>query len=182
MGNIKDIISGCINGNKVNQKRLYNDFYPVVYKTSMRHSSSYEEGEDFIQEIFIKLFNNLNKFDGDSHGEFGGWAKKISKNHCIDYTRKRKLDIIKTISEEALNNLHEDSDSHVEPTYSLKEIIEAVNKLSPSYKKVFNLYFMDGYTHDEISEILSLNCGTSKSNLYKAKLRMRKLLVTSKLD
>ncbi len=168
-------IKGCKEGDRKHQKEIYKQFYPTVYKTCMRYGSSIEEGEDLMQDTFIKVFLTISKFEGTEPHQLGGWIKTLAKNHCIDYKRKK---IDKPIQSElfGVEDVVDEVDDYVDLKYSFNDVIIAVQKLSPRYNLVFNLFVMDGYSHDEISDILNISIGASKSNLYKAKANLRKYL------
>lgn len=167
------IIEGCMEGDDTAKEELYKLFYPSVRKVCGKFSTSTLESEDFIQECFIRIYEVLPGFTGKTEGEFGGWAKKISSNYCIDHMRKD----IPLLNESFIKHditLEEDFKRDIEKDMS--SLLEAVAKLKPRYKEVFNMYYFDGCSHKEIDDKLGLSSGTSKANLYKAKKRIKKIL------
>ena len=168
----KKVINGCKLNVEEHQNTIYQKFYPLAYKYCMRYTTSMEEGHDLIQEVFIKLFDNINKFNGEKFNEFGPWFKKMVINYCIDVHRKNKMSFV---DDDSSFDIIE-SDEYIEPKYCTEEILKAIDKLSPRYKTIFNLHIMDGYTHEEISNMLGITPDSSKSILYKAKNKVRKYL------
>jgi len=179
MSELKNTIMGCVCGDKVCHETIYNMFYPTVYNVCMRYSSSKQEGEDFIQESFIKVFDNIEKFDATtrtlSNIRFGAWIKSISTNLCIDYLRKHKPLFCENYSVENLSdNVDDDLDDEI--YYDKSNINKAIQKLSPRYKTVFNMYYFDKFSHKEISDKLGIKEGASKANLYCAKKKLKEIL------
>lgn len=139
-----------------------------------------EEAEELVNESFIKLFRNIGQFDGgrqeDTEALLKGWFKKIVVNTCIDYLRKSHLKMVsrETIPEtESFSNMQESGLDRL----SYREIIEAIRKLTPVYRTVFNLFVIEGLSHEEISAQLGISVGASKSNLSKARHNLRKIII-----
>lgn len=175
MLNEKEVISGCKLGVEEHQNTIYEQFYPLAYKYCMRYSASTEEGDDLIQEVFIKLYNNVNKFNGETFIEFGSWFKRLVINYCIDIHRKNKMSFVD--NEFSFDNI--ELEEYSEPKYSTEQILSVIEKLSPRYKMIFNLHVMDEYSHEEISKMLGITSDSSKSILYKAKNKIREYLSES---
>ena len=124
-----------------------------------------------MQEGFIKVFKNLEKFRGD--GSFEGWIRRIFVNTSIENFRKKvKLYNVSEVQE----NTIEDTDLNVLDTLAEKDLIILINELSPGYKTVFNMHVVEGYSHKEIANILGITEGTSKSQLARAKGVLKKAL------
>lgn len=176
---IRELLDGCKNLDRKYQEVFYNEFYGTVYKISMRYSSSTDEAKDNIQDIFMKMFNNIDKFNGDNYEHLTNWVKTLSRNYCIDICRKNKplfceiYDNIRDIDREY------NDDQNEEFNYSFQEIISAIQKLTPRYNLIFNMFVIDEYSHKEISDLLSISEGVSKSSLYKAKIQLKKLLANN---
>jgi RNA polymerase sigma-70 factor (ECF subfamily) len=173
-----EMVSGCTNGNKCHQTKFYTKFNKVVYSTCLKYIGNSQEAEDITQEVFIKLFNILHKFNGKNEKQLYSWIKMVSRNMTIDIIRKNKNKSV-DINYENLPDLFETpnfDETNDEQNNLDNDIKNAINKLSPKYKKVFELYYLDNYTHEEISNKLNLNVGTSKSNLFKARKKMSEIL------
>ena len=177
--NFNILMSKCRDNNRVYQEVLYTKYYATVYKICMRYASNNSEGLDFMQEIFIKTFNkiNTNTFKGDSYAEMGAWISRVATNYCIDQYRKfkrRKESKLLDIPYNNIINITDDMEEEVEFTTS--DAINAIHKLSPRYRTIFNMFVMEGFTHKEISDELSISVGASKSSLHKAKSNLRNIL------
>ena len=144
-----DLIQGCIDGNRQMQEDLYRKFSPKMYGVCLRYSGNAEDANDLLQEGFIKIFKNLEKFRGE--GSFEGWMRRIFVNTSIEHFRKKvKLYNVTEVQE----NTIEDMELNVLDSMAEKDIIELVNELSPGYKAVFNMHVIEGYSHKEIADIL----------------------------
>lgn len=180
---VDELVRGCKSGDRVAQKEFYIEHYNLVYQVTVRYSSSCDEAKDRMHDIFLKIFDRIDNFKGDTHDGLGGWVNRVSINHCIDNNRKFKHEFTHD-SEDFMSKLQFgriDEQYEEDCEYSLKEILSAIQQLSPRYKTIFNMYVMDGFSHDEIGEVLGLNPGTSKSNLFKARHKLQKILTKNKV-
>lgn len=181
--NIVEMVSGCVKGDRKSQESLYKMYYGKMMGICMRYADNSDEAKDILQEGFIKVFNSLSKFDFE--GSFEGWIKKIMVNTAIDSFRKNKKTIKifdKNVELENLDQTKEDDyDNSVSNNIKTAELLEAIQKLTPAYKTVFNLYVIDGYSHQQIANELNISVGTSKSNYSKAKQNLQKFLQNKKL-
>lgn len=174
---VQDLVNGCVRGERKYQQMLFERFYGKMIVVSMRYVPDRDEAQDVLQESFIKVFQNIGKFD--FHGSFEGWVRRIVVNTAIDYLRKKKNAPKMVDQDYTLNNLTEEDEEETTAVFlqlKPKEVLEAVQKLTPAYRTVFNLYVMDGYSHQQIADSLKISVGTSKSNLSKAKQNLQKLL------
>ncbi len=166
-----DLISGCINGDRKMQELLYHRFSSKMYAVCLRYAGNAEDARDLLQEGFIKIFKNLSKYRGD--GSFEGWIRRIFVNTSIEHFRK-KVSMYNVT--EAQENTVEDKEWTVMDNLAEKDIISMVNELSPGYRAVFNMHVIEGYSHKEIGDMLGINEGTSKSQLARAKLVLKKMV------
>jgi len=158
-------------------------FYGKMKAVCMRYTRDSDQAMDVLQEGFLKVFNNLDKFTGV--GTFEGWMRRIMVNLSIDRFRKLKHDFILLSDQDTLErwegDVNEESDEldELEEIYSItpEQVIDAMQQLTPAYRTVFNLYVYEDYTHQDIAEALGISVGTSKSNYAKAKKNMKKLLL-----
>lgn len=169
--NDRDLIEGCIKGDRKMQKELYNRFAPKMYGVCLRYASNAEEAEDILQEGFIKVFKKIESFRGD--GSFEGWIRRIFVNTAIEHYRKKIYLQPITDTEE---NTVEGNYLNVLDHLAEKDIIHLVQQLSPGYRTVFNMYVVEGYTHKQIAEILGISEGTSKSQLSRAKMILQEMV------
>ena len=168
-----DLIAGCISGDRNMQEALYNKFSPKMYGVCLRYSGNNEDASDLLQEGFIKIFRNLSKYRGE--GSFEGWIRRIFVNTSIEHFRK-KVNLYNVT--EAQENTMEDKEWNVLESLAEKDIIRLINSLSPGYRAVFNMHVVEGYSHKEIADTLGINEGTSKSQLARAKMVLKKMVET----
>ena len=181
MEELLTIIKGCANNDARSQKILYNKYLGYALKISFRYVGSYENAANAANDAFIKIFKGFGKFEvrdtKNTEAMLMGWIRKIVVNVSIDYMRKESL-----ISERASLKkdgwVHQNTTNGGDSQLMYKELIALIKKLSPAYRVVFNLHVIDGYSHQEIAEMLGISVGTSKSNLAKARAFLQKHLVT----
>jgi RNA polymerase sigma factor (sigma-70 family) len=165
-----DLIKGCIAGDRRMQEALYNRFASKMYAVCLRYANNAEDAQDLLQEGFIKVYRNLQHFRAE--GSFEGWIRRVFVNTSIEYFRKKSTRL-SMVSEKEESTL-EDTDISALENLAQKDIIKIVQELSPGYRTVFNLYVVEGYSHKEIGEMLSISEGTSKSQLARAKSVLQK--------
>ncbi len=165
------LIDGCKTGDQKAQFQIYKLYYKAMYNTSLRIVSDSMEAEDIMQESFLSAFEKIDTYSGTV--SFGAWLKKIVVNRSLDALSKRKA-------------IFEDIDSHVgirdesgdetarneEIDVKVEEVKEAIDRLPDGYRIILSLYLLEGYDHDEIAEILSINSSTSRSQLSRAKQKL----------
>jgi RNA polymerase sigma factor (sigma-70 family) len=175
---LKAIIDGCLQNDRRSQEQLFKLFYGKMLPVCIRYVSDRDTAQEVLQEGFIKVFEKLGAFD--HKGSFEGWIRRIVANTAIDAIRKSKKDPYRTDNDNDFKIGAEDLmvDREEMETLDLKAEVamEAVQKLSPAYRAVFNLYVLEEYSHKEIGAILGISEGTSKSNLAKAKMNLQKIL------
>ncbi|MBX3257952.1 MAG: sigma-70 family RNA polymerase sigma factor [Chitinophagaceae bacterium] len=162
--NESDLIKGCLEGNRRMQELLYQRFSPKMYAVSLRYAGKNEDAQDILQDGFVKVFRNLHMYRGE--GSFEGWIRRIFVNTAIEHYRRQVN--VHTLTE-GHENLLEAKDSSAMDNLSMKDLMAIIQELSPGYRTVFNLYVIEGYTHKEISEMIGISEGTSKSQLARAK-------------
>lgn len=171
------IIQGCIDGDRRAQQKLYEHFYSKMMVVCLRYSKDEDEALDMFQEAFIKVFNSLHKFG--KQGSFEGWVRRIMVNTCIDHIRKNKRHsmMVELDDKHGSIEIDEEEDAGILEHVNFQDLLGMVQHLSPAYKSVFNMYILDGFTHQEIANSLNISVGTSKSNLAKAKGNLKKMLM-----
>lgn len=171
MPEIKNIINGCLNGNRRDQELLYRRHAPKLYAVCLQYSGNDEEARDILQEGFIKIFENLKHYKYE--GSFEGWMRKIIVNTALERFRGRhnlyRVDDIDQIPEPDAEPDNEDY-SGLEAV----DLMEIIRELPPKYRMVFNLFAIEGYSHKEISQMVSISEGTSKSNLARARIILQR--------
>ncbi|MFP4288933.1 MAG: RNA polymerase sigma factor [Bacteroidales bacterium] len=173
MEDIKEIVKGCIKGNRAMQGKLYKMFAPQLYALCLRYTGNDFDAQDVMQEGFVKIFNSLKDFQWK--GSLEGWMKKIFIHVALDRFR-RKVHIL-SVDEIPETNNFSDKESSAIDDMSAKEILHIVQELPDQYRMVFNLYVLEGYSHHDISQILDIGVSTSRSNLVRAKNILKEKIV-----
>ena len=159
-----DLVRGCREGDRRFQELLYQRYAPKMYAVCLRYATNNDDAQDLLQEGFIKVYKNLDKFRGE--GSFEGWVRRVFVNTSIEQFRKKvNVNSISDNEEKAI----EDGSMNAIDKLAEKDIIALIQQLSPGYRTVFNLYAIEGYSHKEIGEMLGISEGTSKSQLARAK-------------
>jgi len=168
---IKNIINGCLKGNRKDQELLYRRHAAKLYAVCQQYSGNDEEARDILQEGFIKIFENLVHYR--YQGSFEGWVRRIVVNTALEKYRSRhnlyRVDDIDQIQEP---DAEPDSEDYA--GLEAADLLEMIRKLPPKYRMVFNLYAIEGYSHKEISSLMNISEGTSKSNLSRARQILQK--------
>ncbi|MCW3090585.1 MAG: sigma-70 family polymerase sigma factor [Ferruginibacter sp.] len=176
---ILSLVNSCKQNNRESQQTLYKHLYGYAYTITSRYSNDDHEANALANDSFLKLFKNIHacKLDKSTNmvNSFKGWFHKIIVNTCIDWYRSNKNAKVLDIATQYMLTDHNENG---EEKLSYKEILGALKQLSPAYKTVFNLFVIEGLSHDEIAKKLAISTGTSKSNLSKAREHLRTILET----
>lgn len=167
--NIKKIIKQCQQNDAKAQAALYELFAGKLYAVSYKYSKNQQEAEDTLHDGFLTILNKIDQFK--HKGSFEGWMKRIVMNTALEKYRKDK--VFPLIHEEIEDEVMVDID---EENIDLDTLLTSIQKLPNRYRLVFNLYVLDGYSHKEIATLLEISEGTSKSNLSRAKVILKKEL------
>ena len=171
---LNEVVRKCAKGDRKAQHLLYKHFYSKMMGVCYRYSNDPEDAKDLLHDGFVKVFNNLKKYN--FQGSLEGWIRRIMVNTAIDHYRKSKNMFLVEENDNVLEETNVESEDSIYSEFGVKEIMAAIQTLSPAYKTVFNLYVIEGFSHKEIAEELSISVGTSKSNLAKAKQKLRDLI------
>jgi len=166
-----DLIRGSINGDRRMQELLYKTFSAKMYGVCLRYAGNAEDAQDILQEGFIKVFRNLDRFRAE--GSFEGWIRRIFVNTAIEHYR-RTVNMY-PVSESQENNV-EDKDWSAFDKLAVKDLMKLIQDLSPGYRAVFNPYVVEGYTHKDIAAMMGISEGTSKSQLARAKAILKNVI------
>jgi len=161
---LKKIINECALGNVRAQEKLYHRFAPPMFGVCLRYAKDQTEAEDNLQEGFIKVFQNMDKFRHE--GSFEGWIRRIMVNVSLEKFRKQHL--MHPVEDIAIYEGQQVSDD-ILANISAQELMELIQQLPPRYRMVFNLYVIEGMNHQEIGKEMKISVGTSKSNLARAR-------------
>lgn len=170
LNQLEQLIEDCTSGLRAAQNRMYCLFAPRMLPVCQRYANNREEAEDILQEGFIKVFSHISQFRRE--GSFEGWVRRIMVNVALQrYREKARMYPVVAIKEESIEPAVA-SDAYSRLGY--KDLVGLVQKLPPAYRLVFNLYVFEGMKHKEIAEKLKITEGTSKSNLYDARLILQR--------
>ncbi|MGW8316526.1 MAG: RNA polymerase sigma factor [Bacteroidales bacterium] len=158
------IIKGCKRGRPKSQEALYRRFAPAMYGVCLQYASSEADAQDILQEGFIKVFTKLEQVR--SPEAFPGWIRRIMINTALEKYRSKT--VLHSVDELKGGGPETETDEGL-IDLTCEELIRLIRDLTPKYRMVFNLYAIEGYSHHEISEMLGISVGTSKSNLSRAR-------------
>ena len=167
-------MSRCLKGKRKAQKQLYNQYSGAMFMVCLRYANSKFEAEDFLQEGFVKLFQQLKKYDV-SIAPLGAWMKTLFIRVCLDQIRKKR-------SNPYLVEINDELDKPASTFTAIKqlqqqELVQLIQQLPEGYRNVFNLYVIDGYKHKEIASLLNISESTSKSQLFKARKQLQESII-----
>jgi RNA polymerase sigma factor (sigma-70 family) len=162
--NETDLIRGCIRKDTIAQRTLFEKYAGILMTICRRYAGDQYEAEDMLQEAFISIFSHINQFR--SAGSFEGWLKRITVNAAIKILQKRKVRVI---------GISNDQNEIISPDFNIlsdlnaEDLLKLIRQLPDGYRMIFNLYVIEGYSHDEIAGILKIKTATSRSQLSKAR-------------
>jgi RNA polymerase sigma factor (sigma-70 family) len=174
-----DIIEQCKQNNRKAQLQLYNQYCDGMYIVAKRFLKDTQDAEDAVQEAFIKAFTKLHQFEAEV--TFGAWLKRIVVNTCIDYLKseKQRLVDLEEVHLKVVDTAHDDK-WLVDDAMTLQDVKQAIDDLPDKYQYVLMLYLIEGYDHQEISEILNITEVASRTQLSRGKVKLQELLTLKK--
>lgn len=162
---LEEIINGCRNNHPKAQEQLYQLFAKKFFGVCLKYSSNYDDAQDNLQDGFLIIFKKIEQFS--NRGSFEGWAKRILINNALQkFKGVRFMEVL----DENIAEVEVDIEDH---NLSLDYLLQIIQELPDQYRIVFSLYVLDGYPHKEISEMLGISIGTTKSNLFRARLILK---------
>lgn len=165
------LIQALVKKEKWAQKLVYQELYPEMFLVCNRYVASKEDALDILHDGFIKVFKSVGKYKlGTS---FTYWVRRIMINTSIDHYRREKRRWTDDLA--LAYNVRANNVTAVDQL-SEKEILKGIQSLPPGYRMIFNLYIIEGYSHREIAQMLSINESTSRSNLVKARNKLKVFL------
>lgn len=171
-------MEACQQGDRRAQFELYKLYSRAMYNICLRMLKHEADAEDVLQRSFVDIFTKLKSFRQES--SVGAWMKRIVINNCINFLRKRRLEI-QELDDQQMNNLADEPELNYEGT-SMKTINDAIRELADGYRIVFSLYALEGYDHKEIAQVLGVSEATSKSQYSRAKQKLRIALQTKRIN
>lgn len=163
---INKLINDCKKNDRKAQEQLYRLYSSKLFAVCLKYSRNYIEAQDNLQDGFILIFNKIEQFS--FKGSFEGWLKRVMINHVLQQYRTQTF--LSLVNEDAAQYEEIEIDDE---NISLDYLLKIIQELPDRYRLVFNLYVMDDYSHAEIAEMLSINIGTSKSNLSRARMILK---------
>ncbi|MDX1939769.1 MAG: RNA polymerase sigma factor [Saprospiraceae bacterium] len=172
IADLDELLNACKREERLAQKELYRRFYAYAMSVSLRYADDEDEAIEIANDAFLKVFMNLNRYDNSL--PFKPWFRRILINTAINQVKKkRRFKWTQLMDAEFDIPSTEDILARI----GFEELMKMVRSLSLAYRTVFNMFVIDGYTHEEIATILGISVGTSKSNLAKARQKLRQLLI-----
>ncbi|MCL1832907.1 MAG: sigma-70 family RNA polymerase sigma factor [Leptospirales bacterium] len=172
---INTIINGCLKGNRRDQEFLYRFYAPKLYAVCLQYLGNSDEAKDVLQDGFIKIFNNLHTYKFE--GAFEGWMRRIIVNEALERYRGKNI-LHKVEDIDRLTSMELEPDTGDYSDVDSEMLLNIINELPPKYKIIFNLFAIEGYSHKEISKMMKISEGTSKSNLLRARAILQKKVET----
>jgi RNA polymerase sigma-70 factor (ECF subfamily) len=168
-----DLVTRCQSGDTDAFETLYRRHAARIYTLACRMAGSPEDGEDLLQEIFLQVYRKLGSFKGDA--ALGTWLYRLAINHCLDYVRSRQAKMHKLTDTLDAETSFEPMARRETPIARL-DLERAVERLPEGCRQAFVLHDVEGFDHKEVGELLGIAEGTSKSQVFKARMKLRALL------
>lgn len=169
---LEEVLKACKREDRLAQKELYRQFYRYAMSVTLRYADDEDEAIEIANDAFLKVFLNLNRYDFEK--PFKPWFRRILINTAINQVKKKQRFKLTQLMEA---DFEIPSAEDILARIGFEELMNMVRSLSLAYRTVFNMYVIDGYTHEEIANTLGISVGTSKSNLARAREKLRQLLM-----
>jgi RNA polymerase sigma factor (sigma-70 family) len=170
----EELIARCRDGDRDAHYRLYKLYSKAMFNVGLRITGNEADAEDALQEAFISAFRNLHVYRGDA--TFGAWLKRIVVNKAINVVKKRRHELIPDDEQWDVAEPEEQAEYREELT--VEKVRHAIDRLPDGYRAVLSLYLLEGYDHQEIAGIMGITESTSKSQLNRAKNKLKEILNT----
>lgn len=167
-----DIVEECKANNRKAQLKLYKQYCDGMFCVAMRFLKNSDDAEDVMQESFIKAFQKIDQFKGEV--TFGAWLKRIVVNKSIDFLKSKRQKLIEL--DESYMSIEADDDWEVDEMVTLEKVKEAINVLPEKYKYVVMMFLMEGFDHNEISQVLAITPSNCRTRLLRGKGLLKQLL------
>ena len=176
---LEDLIKRSREGDTLAMEAIYERYKRPIFNLVYRYTYNVAVAEDLLQDIFLKIFTHLK--DLQTEKTFVGWLYRIAINTCYSYLRSMKTPLQKTIPLENVEKKIDKDASDIQANVLKKPLDDAIQNLPPKLKSVFLLHEVQGYKHREIAQMLGCSVGTSKSQLFKARMKLRQFLKNKQL-
>lgn len=164
---LEELIKNCIKGNRKAQEQLYRDYSRVLYSVCLKYSRNKAEAEDSLHDSFMVIFSKIDQYN--FKGSFEGWIKRITVNTVLQKYRKETN--LSVVPEHLEADVELEESDYVD--VSLPTLLNYIQELPNKYRVTFNMFVLEGHSHQQISEVLGTSAGTSKSNLARARLILK---------
>jgi RNA polymerase sigma-70 factor (ECF subfamily) len=169
-----ELVERCKNGDAQSYEALYRQYSKAMYNTSLRIVNNTADAEDVLQEAFLDAFRSLHDFHYRS--TFGAWLKKIVINKSINVLRTRKVNLVDMETTDVHAVAEEETINEEEIQYRVEEVKKMIRKLPDGYRTVLSLYLLEGYDHEEISQILNISHNTVRTQYVRAKQKLLSII------
>lgn len=171
----QQLIAACLSNNRKGQHKLFKLYYGKMMAVCMRYANNYEEAQDMLNEGFMKIFANLDKYA--DQGSFEAWMKRVVVNTAIDYQRKYKS-LVQMVNYEVVPevDIATFDENEAISKISTDELLSLIQQLPPTSRSVFNMYVFEDYSHAEIAQLLDMKEGTSHWHLNFARTKLKELI------
>ncbi len=163
---LEELIKNCKKQNAKAQSELYKRYASKLFSLCLKYSKNYVDAEDNLQDAFVTIFKKIEQYK--YKGSFEGWIKRIAINTALQ--KYRQVGVFDIVDEAAIEDTTVEIDND---DVDLDFLLRIIQELPDRYRLVFNLYVLDGYSHNEIAKMLEVSTGTSKSNLARARLILK---------
>ena len=163
------LVNECIKGNPKAQKALFDKFAPKMFSVCLRYMKKIDEAEDVLQDSFVKIFQKLSDFKNE--GVLEGWIRRIVVNSCLDQIRKNSKFLNDIQAEEVEYKLEQNS--FIAENLMAEDLMNLIQKMPDGYRLVFNMFAIEGFSHQEIASQLGITESTSKSQYLRARAYLR---------
>ena len=165
-----DLISGCLKGKELHQEVLYKRYFSFAMSVCIRYTKDRNEAMEIVNDSYMKVLENLGAYD--SSKSFKAWYSRILVNTSIDNYRRN----LKHSSSVSIDNIDkEEQEPEIDIELSVNDILKIFSRIPEQYKVTFNLFEIEGYSHEEIGKLLGVTTSTSRSNLARAKKMVREI-------
>ncbi len=176
----EELIEGCRNNNRRSQLQVYNQYYKAMYNSAFRILRDTAEAEDVMQESFLVAFRKIDEYKGEA--TFGAWLKRIVINRAIDELKRRRETV--SLDEKGIDLPADDgTENYLEMlSYKIEQIRKGIEMLGDEDRVILSLLLIEGYDHEEISQVLGITNNASRTRYSRARQRLRELLKKEKMN
>ena len=172
---VQEWVRACLEGNARAQRKLFKHFYGLVMRVCMRYAGSTDEAADMLNEGFLKVFSNLDKYENT--GSFEAWLKRVVCNAALDYRRRfvKQVDFV-NIDELPETQVADETVNDAVARMSSQELVGLIQQLPPVTRTVFNMFVFEGFSHRDISQELNISENTSAWHVNSARSKLKEAI------